>query len=297
MKLGINLGFATKRLPDARSWAHFVREELDLDLVQFTYDLIDPWTPTDLRRALAAEVRSAADEYGITIHSAFGGLATYTYNGMLHPHEAAREAGFQWWKNAIQLATELGCTGIGGQLGALSTADGQSPDRMKERYEEGFRRWTALSRLAADAGLETLYIEPTPLTRENPHTIAQAQEMAAYFDRESALPVQYAFDIGHAIYKPLYGDDASVVPWLDAVGDHIGLFHVQNTDGMSDSHWGWPDARGTFDLRQFGEQLRARGLDDRPVFLEVFYAYELADQAVFDSVISSVAHCKRELLI
>ena len=295
MKLGINLSFAVKRLPDAKSWARFVREELGLDLVQFTFDLIDPWTPVEYRRALAAEVRNAAQEYDLTIHSAFVGLAAYTYNGLLHPHEAGRKAAFEWWTRAIQLTVEIGSVGIGGQLGGLSIADSQSQERLSARFEEGFRQWVELSRLAADAGLETMYIEPTPLPRENPHTVQQALVMAEFFQQEAALPIKYAFDIGHAIYQPLYGKEATVLPWLDSVGDHIGLFHVQNTDGQSDSHWGWPDPRGTFDLGRFGQQLRERKLDDRPVFLEVFYPFELDDQVVLDHIKSSIAHCAREL--
>ncbi len=295
MRLGVNLSFAVKRLPEAAQWAKFVREELGLDIIQFTFDLIDPWTPEAPRRALAAQARQAAADYGITIHSAFVGLAAYTYNGLLHPEEAGREAARLWWERAIALTAELGSTGIGGQLGGLSVADAADPDVAKARYEEAFAAWTALSRTAADAGLETMYIEPTPLQREFPHTVEMCAQMARDWRGQTAIPVKYALDVGHALYKPLYGEDAALDRWLSELADDIGLLHLQNTDGGSDSHWGWPDPRGTFDVAAFGRQVRQAGLEDRPIFIEVFYPFELADAAVLDNIKSTVAHCKAQL--
>ena len=90
MNFGINLSFAVKRWPEPHVWAKVVRETLGLELVQFTYDLLDPWWPE--HRTLAARVRRAADDYGISIHSAQVGLAMYTYNGLLHPDPDARTA-------------------------------------------------------------------------------------------------------------------------------------------------------------------------------------------------------------
>lgn len=295
MQLGLNLSFAVKRMPEATAWAAFVRERLGLDLVQFTFDLLDPWTPATYRRRLAADVKQAAADQGLTVHSAFVGLAAYTYNGLLHPHEAGRKAARQWWENAIALTAEMGVTGMGGQLGGLSIRDAQSPATAEERLTEGMQHWIELSHIARDAGIETLYIEPTPLPRENPHTVEQATALAQTFAAEAALPVRFAFDIGHALYQPLYGADVTVAPWLAQTGEQIGLIHIQNTDGMSDSHWGWPHPQGTFDLAAFGEQLRAHQLDDRPIFLEVFYPFELADEALIANIVSSVAHCKRAL--
>ena len=295
MRLGINLSFAVKRMPEGRAWARFVREALGLDLVQFTFDLIDPWTPAGLRQRMAEDTRRAAAEYGITIHSTATGLAAYTYNSLLHPDEAARQAARMWWENAIALTAALDSPGIGGQLGALSVADAANPAIASARYDEAFHAWIDIAERAAQAGLQTLYIEPTPLTREFPHTIAQCIEMYDLWQGKTALPTRYAFDIGHAGYRPLYGGEAPIEPWLSALGDRIGLLHVQNTDGMSDSHWGWPDGRGTFDVAAFGAQVRAHGLDDLPVFIEVFYPFELSDAQVLDNIRTSVEHCKRAL--
>ena len=80
--------------------------------------------------------------------------------------------------------------------------------------------------------------------------------------------------------------------WLNGLGSSIGALHLQNTDFQSDSHWGWPDPRGLFDLARFAADVRAAGLQDVPAFLEIIYPFELADQAVLESIASSVAHCR-----
>ena len=95
MNLGINLGFALKRWPEPERWARLVREDLGLETVQFTLDLLDPWWPEPERQAIAERVRRAIDDFGLTLHSAQLGLAWYTYNGLLHPEAAGHDAGPQ----------------------------------------------------------------------------------------------------------------------------------------------------------------------------------------------------------
>jgi sugar phosphate isomerase/epimerase len=82
--------------------------------------------------------------------------------------------------------------------------------------------------------------------------------------------------------------------WLEPLASHIGVLHLQNTDFESDSHWGWPDPRGLFDVNAFARDVRAVGLDV-PVFLELFDAFEADDEAVLAGVRSSVEHCRRAL--
>ena len=100
LPLGVNLSFAVKRWPEPEVWAAFVREELGVELVQFSFDLLDPWWPEELSRPLARRVRDAAKAEGLTLHSAFVGLAAYTYNGLLHPEAEGRRAAYMGGLNA-----------------------------------------------------------------------------------------------------------------------------------------------------------------------------------------------------
>jgi sugar phosphate isomerase/epimerase len=291
MDVGVNLCFAIKRWPEPEQWARIVREELGAESVQFTMDLIDPWWPADLRAAMAARARSEAGARGIAIHSVQIGLAGYTYNGLLHPDAAARGIAEDWWRRSIDMAAELGARAVGGPVGALSVADAASPERRAVLYDEVVERLGHLAGHAAEAGLEALLVEPTPLPREIPSTVAEARQLVADTSG-GAVPILFVLDVGHALYRPLYGEDASLVPWLAELRHSIGVLHLQNHDYRADAHWGWPDPRGAYDPAGFFREVRDAGLEDVPVFIEVFSPFEQADDEILPLIRSSLAACR-----
>lgn len=294
MNLGVNLSFAIKRWVEPPVWAQLVRETLGLELVQFTYDLLDPWWPLASRRLMAAEVRKAASDWGLQIESAFSGLANYCFDGLLHPDAAGREASMEWWKRAFEVAAEIGAKASGGPLGAMSVADASHPERCARRYADLLDAVFKLSQAAKAAGLERLQVECTPLAREVPYTVEMGRKFLNDLDGRCEISVKLLVDIGHALYQPLYGANAKISPWLNGLGHSIGAFHLQNTDFQSDSHWGWPDSRGRFDVAGFASEVQAAGLQEVPAFLEIIYPFELADEAVLKNIASSVMHCRRE---
>ena len=294
MNFGVNLSFTVKRWVEPQVWAKIVREDLGLNLVQFTYDLLDPWWPEDVRRAMTADVRKAASDWGIQIESAFSGLANYCFDGLLHPDPGGRKASLEWWKRAFDVAAEVGAKASGGPLGGMSVADATDPKRREQRYFGLLDAVAELSRAARTAGLDRLQVECTPLAREIPYTVEQAKKFLKDLEGRCDVTVGLLVDIGHALYQPLYGPKANMPEWLNGLGRSIGALHLQNTDFQSDSHWGWPDKRGLFDVGAFGREVRAAGLEGVPAFLEIIYPFELADETVLASITSSVMHCRRE---
>jgi sugar phosphate isomerase/epimerase len=262
--------------------------------VQFSYDLLDPWWPDDVRARQAERVRAAAEAAGIRIHSAQIGFAGYSSNMLLGPDPELRALGERWWERAIDVAAGIGALATGGPVGALSVTSAAADGEREARYAELLDILERLSRRAADAGLEALLVEPTPLRREIPGTIEESRRLAADLRGRTAAPVQYVLDVGHAMYQPLYGPDAPLRPWLEAVRDDIAVLHLQNTDFQSDSHWGWPADRGRFDVEAFRRDVDAAGID-APVILEIVHPFELDDDEMRAHVRSSVEHCRRAL--
>jgi D-erythrulose 1-phosphate 3-epimerase len=290
--LGINLSFAVKRWPEPEAWSAFVRDELGLELVQFSFDLLDPWWPDDLAVPLAQRVRAAAAGHGLTIHSAFVGLAAYTYNALLHPDAAGREAARRWYERAIDRAADMGARAVGGPVGGLSVVAARDAGTRRARYEELLTTLHGLAAHAEARGLAALLIEPTPLPREVPWTVAEAITLLDDLGA-TAVPVQYCLDVGHALYEPLYRDEARLEPWLDALGGRVGLVHLQQTDGQGDSHWGFT-RDGIVRPAEVAALMRRYGVE-APLVLEVFYPFEMADEDVRADVVASVAACKRAL--
>lgn len=294
MEFGINLAIATKRWPEPEAWTALVRDELGLDLVQFSYDLLDPWWPEDARARQCERVRAAAVDAGIRIHSAQVGFAGYSFNMLLGPDAELRGLGERWWERAIEVAAGIGAGAMGGPLGALSVTSAAVPGERERRYAELLDTLVRLSHRAADAGLESLLVEPTPLAREIPGAIAESRRLADDLRGRTAVPIRYVLDVGHAMYEPLYGSPSPLAPWLEGLAGDIGVLHLQNTDFQSDSHWGWPDDRGRFDVGAFRRDVEAAGLDV-PVILEIVHPFELDDERMRAHVRSSVEHCRRAL--
>ncbi len=293
MRLGTNLSFSVKRWVEPESWARVVRNDLGLDLVQFTFDLVDPWWPQELRSSLAARIRKAAADQGLELHSAFVGLAHYTYNQLLHPLEEGRRAAVQWYKNAIDFTAELEVRAMGGPVGALSADEAQDAELVRSRYASLLDNLAELSEYARMRGLEALLIEPTPLEREFPWTIEMARKMQSDLAGRTAVPIQWCLDWGHAIYEPLYGEKAKdTMSWLTGLADHMGLIHLQQSDGQLDCHWGFDREEGIVDPGRVVSEIRRAGLDRLPVFLETFFPFEWTDEQVMSAMKKSFAVLK-----
>jgi sugar phosphate isomerase/epimerase len=221
MELGINLCFAIKRWPEPERWAAIVADDIGLRSVQFTLDLIDPWWPVPVRSAAAARARAEAASRGIAIHSVQIGLAGYPYNGLLHPDANVREVARDWWRRSIDLAAELGAGAAGGPLGALSATDAASPARREALRTGLLEDVHALAEHARAAGLGALLVEPTPLPREIPSTVAETERLLADC-AGAAVPLRLVLDVGHALHRPLYGDGVTLGDSLRPLADHVG---------------------------------------------------------------------------
>ncbi|HSI42062.1 MAG TPA: TIM barrel protein [Xanthobacteraceae bacterium] len=290
--LGINLAFCVKRWVSPELWAPLVREQLGLDLVQFSFDLVDPMWPDDVLMRHAARVRRAAADQGLAIHSGFIGLAHYTFNQMLHPDPAVRDYAETWLGRAYRFSAAAGIPRVGGPLGAVaSKPDGTEPDAIDAAdYDDLVRRMLRLGARAASEGLTELYVEPTPLRREWPWTVSQARQMMSDVSG-SPVPWRLCVDWGHGGFKPLYGGAAGLEAWFAGLADLTTAVHIQQTDFVLDRHWDF-SVPGEVDPVAAVALLRRSGLDAAPVFLEAFYPFEQDDRSILRGLKTSMALLK-----
>jgi sugar phosphate isomerase/epimerase len=268
------------------------REDLGLEHVQFTFDLLDPWWPPPERDRLIKRTVAAAAANDLTLHSAFVGLAHYVPSGLLDPDPGARSVALQWWRRAIAVTAALDARGLGGPLGTISVADFAVPATREQRYQDLLTAVDVIARETAEAGIGEFLIEPTPIAREFPSSIEQCHRLLNDLNARETTNVGLVLDTGHAVYQPLYGPQAQVQDWVDALGDHIRAVHLDNSDGQGDPHWGWPHPLGDFDVAAFAATLTRAGLSDVPVMLEVYPRFEDDDTQVRDLLVSTVTHCR-----
>lgn len=288
-RLGINNCFAAKRWPRPRDWARVVRDELGLDLVELSLDLIeDVGVPSERERA-AEQILDALSRYRLQADTTFTGLAAYSRNLLMHPDPERRRAAVDWYLAVIGLTARLGAKGTGGHVGAISVPDWADPDRRAERWSGLQHGLAELTRGAREAGLDYLLVENLASSRE-PSTIADMEELLTDGDSEHA-PVRLCLDLGHQCVPGTTGADRDPYAWLQHFGSRLAEVQLQQSDGLADRHWPFTAERnevGRIDPGRVLDALTESGAGDVLLVLEVIPAWEQDDRQVIVELRSSV---------
>lgn len=296
--LGINVCFAVKRWPEPEQWVRIVKDELRLDCCQFSLDLVDPLLNESATMGYADAVREQAATRGLFIHSAFTGLAAYSWSQLLHPLLSMREAATRWYERAIDFTARLGASGIGGHIGAFSVQDAMDDERKQTLLRELADRLSALAHYAANHGLTHLLFENMAVTREWGHRIEEA-EWLTNLDTGDGVPLVLCLDVGHpcALYTGTTSDD--YLAWLARPWKHLPIIHLQQTDRTGDHHWPFTaqyNAQGMVRAEPIIQAIEPwLTTGDVFLFLEPIHPFEANDDVVLDELRESVEYWRNAL--
>ena len=294
--LGINDCFAVKRWPRPAEWASVVRDDLGLDVVQHSFDLVDLDAPADAVSAQAAEVRAAVAAHDLTLHSTFTGLAAYSSNLLLHPDADARDRAEDWYRRAIDFTALVGGASTGGHVGAFSVADAGDPARRAMLTTDLRSRLHRLAAAAKEAGLVYLVLENLAAARE-PATIAGVRALLTAGD-PTHVPVRLCLDVGHMCVPGTAGDDRDPYTWAASLGSVAPIVQIQQSDEDGDHHWPFTPARnaeGRIDADRLLDALEASGASEVALVLEVIPPFEQDDGAVLADLRASAAYWRDAL--
>ena len=280
MKIGLNLSFAMKRWMEPEKLAKLIRTDLKTDHVQFSWDFIDPWWPEEQRDVLAKRFREAFEKEHVTIDCTFGGSANYCFAHLLAPDENQREAGFIFFKRAVDLTLLLGADVMGTPLGGFSYDDARNPERREYLYQEMLVYMRKLAEYGKEKGLREIHIEPTPLFTEYPSTIEESLRLMKDLEG-TAIPIKLLIDWGHALFKPLLKEEADIEKWFLELAPYIGSIHLQQTDGLWDRHWDFT-REGIVTPELMKRATAKAGLENIYQYLEVVTIFEDNDEEVLD---------------
>lgn len=298
IKLGINNCFAAKRWPEPEEWCRIIKEELDLQYVQFSYDLLDPRTSQPARSRMSKRIRKLAKEYDLDIHTTFGGLAFYSYNQILHPDPMIRKDAIRSCEQAILMTSEMGARGTGGPLGALSMKDLQDPRRRQSLTEQLFGSLHYLAELAGQEEHKFLLWEPTPLARELSHTIEETRDFYIRANQGSAVPILLCLDCGHQCAADISGKDRDPYQWIKELGSLSPVMHIQQTDGVLDSHWPFTkeyNQKGIIKVDKMIRAIQDSGAEEVILFLEIIHPFEEDEAKVLNDIKESVSYWKNSM--
>jgi len=285
--LGTNLCFAINRFPEPEVWARLVSKHMGLHSVQLVSDLLHPFWPEEVLEHQTAAIRKATARYGIEIHSLMTGTFSRT-NHLMFPQEDLRALWLGFFRRFVDLGIALGAHSVGSHFGILSVYDVSHVDRYRRRVDEAVRLWQALSYYARERGLEYLYFEPMSVPREMGYTISQARELYERVNADAGVPVLLCLDVGHAPH-PI---DRDPYAWLEALGAHAPLVHLQQTETGYSRHWPFTaeyNAQGIVDPQRVLQTLASQGREDVWLGFEILHRerYEQEAQVIPDHVASA----------
>ncbi len=129
-----------------------------------------------------------------------------------------------------------------------------------EQWETGVRHVRELGERAAELGLEiVLELEPFKLSLLN--DVASMARFLADVDRPS---VKANLDISHLVLSHQPAD------WIEKLRGRVGHVHISDCDGKV--HGDLPPGRGVVDFPPYLNAVRALGLDDAVVSVELEYS-------------------------
>ena len=278
VRLGINTCFAVKRWPRPEDWATIVRDDLGLDLVELSLDLLEGFeTPTG-RQRVAAENRAALDGAGLAAVGTFTGLNGYSHNLLMHPDPVARQAALAWYEAVVDLTGELGLAGAGGHVGAMSAPDWRNPQARAARWADLKAALATLSARARAAGLEHLLVENLVPVRE-PATMAQVADLLTAGDADH-VPVGVCVDLGHMCVPGTSGPERDPYAWLARFGAELVEVQLQQSDAEGDHHWPFTPERnrqGRIEAGRVLDALDAAGAREVTLILEMIPGWEQPD--------------------
>ncbi len=284
--LGINNGFATKRWPEPEEWCRIIKEDLGLNHVQFSFDLLDPRTNPTARSRAVKRIRKMTKEYDLDIHSTLGGLVIYSGNRLLHPDPIMRREATHFYEEAIVVTSELGAKGTGGPLGAFSMKDFRNAKRRQSLTEQLYGTLQYLAELVAREGQDFLLWEPSPLIQEFTPTIGKAKDFFTRANKCSAIPILFCLDCGHQCVMGVQGRDRDPYEWIKEFGSLSPVMHVQQTDGILDRHWPFTkeyNDKGLIRPDKIIKSIQESGAEKVVMFFEVVHpSYETETKILGD---------------
>ncbi|HEX73431.1 MAG TPA: hypothetical protein ENN65_08970, partial [Candidatus Hydrogenedentes bacterium] len=223
--LGISTGFAINRYPEAEDWVAIVADELGLDTVQFTADLLNPDLPTPVVAHQAEHIRAVCDAKGVRVQSAFTSQFTRV-NHLMHPIPEIRRAWLNWFKRFFTIAAELGAEGAGSHFGIMAARDYADAEIRERRICDAVDAWRELSEFAATLGMRYLIWEPMSVPREIGETISAAQDIQRRCAEGFAAPMLLCLDVDHGDVLSSDPRDTDPHAWLRAFAGQYPAVHI-----------------------------------------------------------------------
>jgi sugar phosphate isomerase/epimerase len=271
LKLGMNTGFAINRFPEPDDWMGVIVDELGLDTIQLTADILNPFLPESIVVREVERIRRLCETKKARIHSTFTSAFTRV-NHLLHPDPAIQRVWVEWFKRLIKITADLGGEGAGSCFGIMSVRDNADPDTRKKRLARGIASWRELSHHAADMGLKYLMFEPMSIPRECAETIPATQELLAECVEGFAVPMRLCLDVDHGDLSSADPHDTDPHAWIRTFGRVAPCVHIKQSLKDKGGHYPFTsdyNRKGRIVPQEIIRTLKEAGVQECALFFEI----------------------------
>ena len=221
-KLGLHLGYCSTRYYKPEIWTDIVRNEFDLNYVQFTSNLLEPTLPKNIIINEIKKIKFFSKKNDIKINHTF----TSPRNNFLgHSNNKIRTYWLEWLKKFLWISKNLGAEGAGSLLGVLSFDDLNK--NFKKREKDILDGWVNLSIYAKKIGLKYLLWEPMSIKRELGDTIKYTKYLHKKLNLKSKLPILLNLDVDHGNHFSNDKRDADPYEWLNELSHLSPAIHIK----------------------------------------------------------------------
>ena len=277
INLGLHLGFASTRYNNPKIWTDIVRNEFNLDYVQFVSDLIEPNLPKYIIDEEIKKVNFYTKKHKIKIKDTMT-LPRYNYIGHYNPKIS--DYWKDWLKRFVKISAQLGAQGAGSLLGIYSFDDlNNNFSHTRKKIIDG---WVDISKYAKLCGIKYLIWEPMSVKREMGDTIHSTQKLHAELNKKSHIPILLNLDLDHGNIASKNKDDFNPYKIIKKLGKFSPAIHIKQKTKDIYSHKPFIkkyNKIGIIKPDKIIKELKKTGIDE----VTLYFEFSFREREPFDS--------------
>ena len=294
--LGINTGFAVNRFCEPKELFNFIKNDLELNNVQLSADLISPFYEKKLLSAQIKKYKMEINKNSIHISSLFTGAFT-RLNHLAHSDKAIQKFWINWFKTLVNISSELECETIGSHFGIFSYKDNNHPGLRKMRRKQNIENWHEIAEYAKNKGIKTIMWEPMSISREQGETIQACKKLQKDVNESAPLPFKICMDVDHGELTSKNKHDTDPYYWLSVFAKDIQAVHLKQSLKDKGGHWPFTEKYnkiGKIFPSKVINALKKNGCDETDLILELsFRERNPADKSALNDIKKSVNFWKK----
>ena len=287
INLGLHMGFAITRFNNPKIWTDIVRNEFNLEYVQFVSDLLQPSMPDNIVKDQINKINYYTKKNEIKIKHT---ITSPRYNYMGSTDIIVSNYWKDWLKKFIKISAQIGAEGAGSLLGIYSFDD------LKNNYLETRKKiingWIELSSHAKICGLKYLIWEPMSVKREMGDTITETLNLHKELNKKSRIPILLNLDVDHGNNFSKNKDNFNPYKWIEKLGHLSPAIHLKQKTKDIYSHKPFIKKYnniGVIKPKKIIEYLKKLDIEE----VTLYFEFTFREREPFDS--QSIKHIKESV--